>query len=494
MGNNYTATIERNDLPQPTILTWKELHAINFAFDSPFILELIDGQVFSADQIVRILPKKRLVAFGTWKDKPVVAKLFFDPHRAQEHMERELAGVKTMRDNKIPTPPLYFRGISKDRRIHILIFRRIFEATNLEDIWQNKESVEALMPKLQNMIIELATQHVLGVMQHDLHLKNFLIAKKIIFTLDGAEIELMPHLLPKKQSMENLALFLSQFGVGVEEYQEKLFRHYAKSRGWLLKSEDINELFLSIKKWNDTRWKQYEKKIFRECSNFVCIRDWRTFGVYDRSYAHPEFLNFLKNPDLVFQHPDAKILKAGRSSTVIKIKLDKRDFVIKRYNIKNFWHQVRRSLRATRAAVSWRLAQKLHLFGIKTAKPVAFIETRFLGLRSKSYYVTEYVSGEHAGEFISRHDGQDEKIMSIVRHITTLLKDTAKVEITHGDLKITNILINTQEQPVLIDLDGASEHLSLSSLRGAWRKEIKRFLENFDEQPAIKEKFKEQLS
>jgi len=493
VGNNYTVTIPRDEFCDTATLTWKELHTVDFTFDQPFHLPLAEQQYLLVEKVIRIIPRKRLVAFGTWQDKSVVAKLFFSPKHAKRHLEAEVAGLKILRDHKIPSPALYYNGWSEDNRVYVLLFERIFESKNLAEIWQEKESADSLLPLMQAIVTELATHHVLGVLQHDLHLKNFLLTRKRIYTLDGAQIELLPSILPKKASMENLALFLAQLGAGYEEYQEKLFRHYAKARGWLLKQEDIVELFLLIKKWNSERWQQFEKKIFRNSSHYGCIRDFRTFTMYDRQYAYPDFLHFLHHPETAFHHPTAVVLKSGRSATVIKVKLDHHEFVIKRYNLKNLWHRLRRCLRPTRAWASWRLAQKLELFGIHTAKPAAFIEKRYLGFRSQSYYVTEYVSGERADQYFTAHQHQEETIMTMIKRVTTLLRNLRKVEVTHGDLKITNILIDKDKQPVLIDLDGAMEHASLSSLRAAWRKEIKRFLRNFQHQPVIREKFKAEL-
>jgi len=132
-------------------------------------------------------------------------------------------------------------------------------------------------------------------------------------------------------------------------------------------------------------------------------------------------------------------------------------------------------------------------FGIRTAKPVAYIERHFLGLKGKSYFVMEYIDGQHAGEYLL-HDQQSEaKLDKMIARITQLLKNLARLELTHGDLKITNILIDQDEQPLLIDLDGAAEHRSVDSLRKAWQKEIKRFLRNFDSDSALSKKFKAML-
>lgn len=488
MDNNYIVTTHSNHDQEHKLLTWKDLHEVQYTFNAPFSLRLADHEIFSADEVVRLIPGKRMVVFGQWQGRSVVAKLFFDPQRARRHMEQDVKGVKALLSNKIPSPELYYDGMSEDHRIYVLIYERIQHAKNLEDVWTQRNSLSEILPILSSVITELATQHVLGLVQHDLHMKNFLLTEKTIYTLDGAQIESFPTLLAKKPSMESLALFLSQLGIGVEDLQEELFRHYVKARGWLLHSEDVIELFHLIKKWHVQRWKKYEKKIFRNSTDYATIRGVNRFSIYDRHYAGNEFKRFLADPESVFHHPTAKFLKKGRSATVIKVTLDGHDLVVKRYNLKDKWHKLRRCLRTTRASVSWRLGQKMKLFGILTAKPIALIEQRYFCFRGISYFVSEYVPGMHAGDYFKQHKkNEDHNLM--VTQIVALLKSVARLGITHGDLKITNILINEANQPVLIDLDGAAEHLTASGLHKAWDKELKRFLDNFQYQPHLAKNF-----
>ena len=473
-------------------ITSKEIKQADFNFQAPFYFDLADNQTFFAERIVRILPQKRLLAFGVWQNKPAVAKLFFNGSDACHDVAKDLHGVQVLQKNNIPTPPLYCQGISKDKQIHALIFARIVEAKNLEEIWKTKTDVDAVFPVLQKSILELATQHVLGVLQQDLHLKNFLFTEKTIYTLDGAQVSVFPALLPKKISMDYLALFLAQLGVGFEQQQQALFLYYAKMRGWLLKKQDVHVLFSLIEKWNSKRWQNFSRKIFRESSDFACFNRKSWVGMYDRKLTIPALLQNLSNPNQLFEQPGAIVLKAGRSATVIKITLDQREFVVKRYNLKNIWHRLRRCLRSTRAKNAWLLGQKLTLFNGATAQPVAFVEKRCLGLRGHAYYIAEYVAGEHADVFFAQ--SQDEKIVArVISRLVILLKSIAKLGITHGDLKATNILINAYQQPFLIDFDGAVQHASLSSLHRAWQKEIERFLQNFHHQPNLKDKFAEEL-
>lgn len=432
-----------------------------------------------SERVVRIMPGKRMVVFGKWKGKQVVAKLFFEKQHAKKHMEKDVAGFKLLSYHKIPTPTLYDQTTSADKKIHILIFERILDAENLDEIWRSKNSVAELLPLLQSVIVEIATQHVFGIVQQDLHFKNFILNEKTVFTLDGGQIQIFSDRLPQPQSMRHLALFLSQLGAGTELYQEKLFRFYAKSRGWSLKPKDIKEIFHMISCCNKTRWRKFSKKIFRESTDFACRNDQYTISMYNRRFQSRELLDFLSNPDSVFKNENIEILKSGHSATVIKTKFNNLDCVIKRYNIKNFQHRIRRCFRSTRAAKSWRIAQKFHLFGISTPTPIAFIEKRFFGFRAQSYYVSEYVAGEHAGIYLQQHAEQKEKTSMLIKKISALLKSLAQLNVTHGDLKITNILVNEKAQPVLIDLDGAKEHTKSRTFEKYWCKDIARLLNNF---------------
>lgn len=481
-----------NTLSQEMAIDYKTLHAATLNFRVPFTLCMDDDQVFVGTEILRVLPQKRMVAAGEWLGREVVAKIFFDGRNAKRHLEKELAGLKILQDNKIPTPVLYYQG-HLDKRVHVLIFERLRHAENLRNFWRENRNKAEVKNILSAVMIELATQHVLGVIQTDLHLSNFLISPNKIYSLDGGQIEAQPLLLPKQQSMEHLALFLSQLGVGIGKLQSDLFRYYAKARGWILKPSDYLELNYHIKKINHLRWKKFQKKIFRDSTDFVHLKKWGVNGVVQRKYYKGQLQALLEDPESLFNQPNIEMLKAGRSATVAKIQINDKTIVVKRYNIKGPWHFLRRAFRATRARSSWRMAHKLQLFGVPTAEPIAFVDKSFCGLRLKSYYITEFIDGEDAGKYFVKHTVNSQNVV-IIKSITELLKSIYQLNITHGDLKITNILLDKTLTPFLIDLDGAFEHFSMSSLRHSWRKEMKRFLENFQKDPLLKQQFHLELN
>lgn len=471
-------------------ISWKQLRRANRATPVPFLLPLNGNEFpFECEEVVRIIPGKRLVLFGIWNEQHVVAKLFFEPRNAKRHFERELEGVEILMASGVPTPKLLFSGSALKNHVQVLIFERIMDAQNLEDIWQDKTSPQELELLMEAVILELATQHVLGIVQHDLHFKNLLIKNNQIYTLDGGSIECIIHEpLSKPDSLDHLGLFFTQLGVGTEELQGHLFEIYAKSRGWLVKKADIKLLKNAIKKWTAQRWKNYERKIVRNCTAFKRVSKATALIMYAQEYTSPDFLNVLANPEAVFSDPKTEVLKSGRTTTVVKYMVDGKTLVIKRYNIKDAWHWARRSLRQTRAARSWRLANLLRLFGVPTAKPVAFIEKRFLGLRNKSYFIMEYVPGADIGEYFSSYREDDAHFEKIASRVAILLKNLAKLRMSHGDLKTTNILIEN-DRPLLIDLDGMSEHKRKGEVKRAYQAEIKRFMKNWTSYPSLQALF-----
>ncbi len=461
-----------------------ELRFADYQFKTPFTIQLDQGD-FTAQAIVRLIPGRRMVVFGLWDGMPAVAKLFFHRKHAVRHLAQDVKGIKLMQEYKIPTPRVRYEGVAEDNATHVLVLDKIQPGISLETLWMERESDEIVLPALHAVMVELATQHVLGVVQRDMHLGNFLISGRIIYTLDGAQISVAPTLLPKKESIENTAWLLSQLGAGVSALQHGLFLHYARARGWLLKPDDTREMQFQIKKCDVTRWKHFEKKIFRASTDFTPVRRFGWRGMVRRDSFGCEMRDFMLNPDSAFARKNRVMLKDGRSSTVIKVTLDGQELVIKRYNMKSIWHRLRRLLRMTRAQHSWRLAQKLQLFNVNTAAPVAYLESNVFGLRGKSYFIMKYIAGSDVKEYLAPFEQQPYAAANVIQRVCNLLASLTQLEVTHGDLKATNIIVDSEGRPHLIDLDGAREHFSASGLQKAWLQEMKRFMQNFTELPAM---------
>ena len=155
------------------------------------------------DKIIRIIPGKRLVAFGKWGNQAIVAKLFSQKRQLQS----DVSGITVLTETNIPTPRLLYQGtgLIDNKKIDVLLFERITPSKDLDLVWQEKkDSYEStdFIELMNNVVTEIATQHVLGIQQRDLHLKNFLVTENKIYTLDGGGIKKTAPTLDKKSSLK----------------------------------------------------------------------------------------------------------------------------------------------------------------------------------------------------------------------------------------------------------------------------------------------------
>jgi tRNA A-37 threonylcarbamoyl transferase component Bud32 len=211
--------------------------------------------------------------------------------------------------------------------------------------------------------------------------------------------------------------------------------------------------------------------------------------IYDERYDSPALRKLLENPDAVLQADSTLFLKQDATTTLGVVSIDNRQLAIKRYNIKGFFHAIKRSLRCSRAAICWEHAQTLLKAGISTPYPVAMIEKRFWIFRNTAYFINEYVHGEHIRDYLSNKSISAESKIRVAENIIQLLQKFEVSGIAHGDMKPENILI-VDEQPVLLDLDGMRVYQN----RGWYyqrehQKDIKRFMKNWVSYPDIKQLF-----
>jgi tRNA A-37 threonylcarbamoyl transferase component Bud32 len=164
-------------------------------------------------------------------------------------------------------------------------------------------------------------------------------------------------------------------------------------------------------------------------------------------------------------------------------KIDGLSVVIKRYNIKGFWHGLGRALRKTRASVSWANAHRLQLLGIATANPVALIESRRYGLKGKAYFMTEYIDAPDMIEFFKQTSDKVLRAQAI-KAITQLFYQLYLLSISHGDMKANNIKVLVTN-PMLIDLDSMQQHRCKYFANKAHARDLRRFMRNWKDEPSL---------
>lgn len=447
----------------------------------------------TCSRILRILPGKRLVCSGEYNGQDVVVKFFLDSRRAKRHCAREEKGIRALNKAGIKTQNLLFKGLLKPGCEPVLVFRMIDRATNFTDVWKQVTSDNTHAQLLRQIISIIADQHEAGLTHDDLHMGNFILAINDIYTIDGGAVNVRYRGKPlsESKSLENLGLFFAKIYPQFDRLVPDAFNMYLEKRAWTKNTVLCNRLTKEIRHQYKKNKKKYLKKIYRECTAFICQKSWNRFLVYDRKYNTEKMVRFLTDPDALIDMN--RLLKNGNTSTVAMVEVDGQRYAVKRYNIKNAWHALRRCLRPSRAWNSWRNAHRLTILGIPTPKPIALLEKRWGFFRSKAYFITEYVDGIDVYHLLRSDKGQDVYQGDLVEQFGKLFQQLSTASISHGDFKATNFIV-TDNRLFITDLDAMREHQFRCRFRKAFGRDLKRFMQNWADLSEVSNIFREQIN
>ena len=216
-------------------------------------------------------------------------------------------------------------------------------------------------------------------------------------------------------------------------------------------------------------------------------------GQFRSRYHSVKFRELLANPEQYLIENECVVLKpAGRTTAVFRTLIEKRWIVIKRYNTKNSWHALRRTVRRSRAENCWMHAMVLENLGIVVAPPVAFIQEYLgAGLKGRSWYLSEFVDGPSCLFYLPTIDDETAHEQAMEQIIDTL-QLLWKHRITHGDLKGSNILL-AQDRVVVLDLDSMKKSKVKFVANRRIRKDVARFRRNWQNYPALAELARKKL-
>ncbi|AKF49378.1 serine/threonine protein kinase [Pseudomonas syringae] len=433
--------------------------------------------------LLRVLPGQRYVGAGVWRGRTVLAKLLVGD-KAARHFQRELAGVRLLAEQGLTTPLLLADGL-QDGEGGWLLFEFLEQAPSLGDAWTAVKHLPPLADEQQAVLGEalsaIARQHAKGLWQEDLHLDNLLRHKGQLYLIDGAGIraEQAGTPLSRQKVLENLGVFFAQLPRSFEPFTEELLVHYLLSNAEHgLPMEALQKQIDKVRSW---RLKDFMSKTVRDCSLFSVEDSASVFRAIRRE-EEPAMLPVLSQADALLDK--GHLYKTGGAASVGRVEINGRPLVIKRYNIKNFSHWLKRFWRPSRAWHSWREGNRLMFLGIATPKPLAVQEKRFLGLRSKAWLVTEFINGpdiiERFAPYVENGDAPEVELLALDRLFAQLIQ----ARISHGDFKGHNLFWHV-DRWAMIDLDAMQQHSSQSSFAAAYARDRARFMRNWPTHSAL---------
>ena len=465
-------------------------HTATSQFD-PEILALPDGNgEVECQVLVRHLPGKRKVYRGWWRDKRIFAKLYIDPARAEIHWRRELTGLQALHEAAVPAPEILFAGAIDSGASWLLLLREIEAGESALSRWHSLTDDGDRLQLLYRLVDVLVQHHQAGICQRDMHLDNFYLTSSAVYTLDGADIKAHSGELPREMALENMALLLAQLHPCHDHFVDELFQRYQQGREWVI-GEKRDLSLARVKRRREWRKENYLKKSLRDCTAFACQKSSDVFKIVARPLNSAEMQQLLDTPDRSCPEK-ARLLKDGNTCTVWRADVNGQPLVIKRYNVKGFWHGLKLSMRQGRAHISWLNAQRLQFYGINTPQPVALMKFSYDRLKPKGYFITRYVEGVDAKLWFRDESITVEHKQAMVQKFAALLSQLDELRITHGDMKATNFLI-VDDEPMLIDLDAMKQHRCRYAFAQAQRRDRERFMRNWRLQPELQSLFESVL-
>ena len=473
----------------PPVIDTDRLRRVQRQLPVPFRLRLSAadaGESITCRDVLRHLPGKRLVCRASRANgEAVIVKLFLAPRHAWRHCKRERAGIAALQKAGIPTPALLSPTTLADGRTPLVVTSAVTGARSLRDCWSGWENPER---RIQIMACArlMARLHRCGYIQRDAHPDNFLVAANQVLMIDGDAVRAKPPLTftRRQRSLNNLAQFLIQFDPDAECWAPDALNAYEQQRGWAGRPKRILRLKRLMRRCRHRRLRRRASKVTRNCTDIAVRRSWRRYTACDRQWYAEAWQPLLDDPDQAMNA--GQRLKDGNSATVVRIRYGGHTLVIKRYNMKNRWHHLRRCLRPSRGRTAWRNAHMLPLIGIDTPSPRALIEERWGPFRARAFLICDHQAGVNLSAYWP-HNGQiTGPRIDALPALAGLVGRLHAAQISHGDLKATNLIVD-RRRVLLMDLDGLRIIRSRRRFKRHFQKDAMRLLGNWPKDSPVQD-------
>ena len=356
---------------------------------------------------IREVPQKKTVYDGSLNKSDVIIKIFIN----KQDFLKELKGVLLLISGSVKTPRILFQGKQKEN--WIIAYEKIENAQSVFEFLNSEKNEIKKNKVIANVILINEDMAQKNLIQKDNYLKNYLINKNgVIYVIDGEQIKKINY-FNYLIKWKYLALLISKLDINQFNFIVKKFNY---------KNNIFFQYFYHFSKYKEII--KFKKKCLRNSTDF------ETYFMDNQKIIKKRESFF--NESILKTIDKQNIIKDGNTCTVFQYK----DFVIKRYNIKNFWHFLRLQFTKSRAINSWQASNIFNLLGIATAEPVCVIQKRKAFFVTESLFVTRLINGENITEYMKNYY-RENKIPSKILHkkLQLLLSQLKFHKIFHGDLK-----------------------------------------------------------
>ena len=191
--------------------------------------------------------------------------------------------------------------------------------------------------------------------------------------------------------------------------------------------------------------------------------------------------NLAPDPDHFFDLPGCEIIKDQKKIKVARVKIeiqgDVRTVYLKRYNAFSWRYRLGSLFQSSGALKSLNGAAILSESGIRTARPLAAVDSRSWGMLNRSFFISEEIENGKTADAYWREElltmkGKEgtRRRKRFLQGIGELFRCLHQQNVYHNDLKDANILVRPDfstggEHFYLLDLEGIRRYRRLNRRR-----------------------------
>lgn len=224
-------------------------------------------------------------------------------------------------------------------------------------------------------------------------------------------------------------------------------------------------------------WRRRDKRCLRKNRYYRPVKSGRATGHALATMDAAALAGLAADPDEPFRRPGVRLLKDSRSSTVAELSVPcggrPRAAILKRFRVTAWSDPWAALFRPTGALRSWVNGHGLWERLLPTARPLAVLHRRRLGLCYEGYLLTEKIEGAlELHPYLARLRPLDpgrrrHSLRLLIDKVAALVRELHRDNLSHRDLKAANLLVVTgaAREPNsvwLIDLVGMRRHGKLA--------------------------------
>ena len=191
--------------------------------------------------------------------------------------------------------------------------------------------------------------------------------------------------------------------------------------------------------------------------------------------------NLAPDPDNFFDLPGCEIIKDQKKIKVARVKIeihgDMKTVYLKRYNAFSWRYRFGSLFQSSGALKSLNGAAILSESGIRTARPLAAVDSRSWGMLNRSFFLSEEIENGKTADAYWREElltvkGKEgtQRRKRFLQGIGELFRCLHQQNVYHNDLKDANILVQPEfstggEHFYLLDLEGIRRYRRLNRRR-----------------------------